>query len=383
MKKHKQHAGAGVAPGATRAPSKPAAHPVILHSGTGTTARKMKAGAVASAKQKPLTTSTAPHSSDKTKASAAGEGLAIQDKTPLTVGLSANWLKLQEELGIGTRKRQAPQNIDSGSTSQPEKRPKIWFDDVDEELLEPDLHPSSDVTVEQKQKKALEKLTKANSDVGLTAAVAMDCEMVGVGYEGAESILARVSIVNQFGQCIYDSFVKPTEEVTDYRTAVSGVRPRDLENAAEFKEVQKAVSDILQGRTLVGHAVHNDLKVLFLDHPRKKIRDTSRYKPFRALFNGRNPSLKKLTAKVLRVDVQEGEHNSVQDAQAAMRLYTMFRARWEKDIKMGGRARLQANSTPDVAEAKVDKEYTSEYTDTREPCTSDSSRKKVVGRRYQ
>lgn len=62
----------------------------------------------------------------------------------------------------------------------------------------------------------------------LTKAVAMDCEMVGVGTDGVDSILARVSIVNQFGQCIYDTFVKPTESVTDYRTHVSGVRPQDV-----------------------------------------------------------------------------------------------------------------------------------------------------------
>lgn len=58
----------------------------------------------------------------------------------------------------------------------------------------------------------------------------MDCEMVGVGDDGKESILARVSIVNQYGCCIYDKFVRPTERVTDYRTKVSGVRWTDLMN---------------------------------------------------------------------------------------------------------------------------------------------------------
>lgn len=52
-------------------------------------------------------------------------------------------------------------------------------------------------------------------------------------------------------------------------------------------------------------------QVLFLDHPRKKIRDTARFKPFRKLFGGANPSLKKLCDRVLGVKVQEGEHNSV------------------------------------------------------------------------
>ena len=61
------------------------------------------------------------------------------------------------------------------------------------------------------------------------------------------------------------------------------------------------------------------------------IRDTSTYKPFKTLFGGRTPSLKNLSARMLGVSVQQGEHSSVQDAQAAMRLYTMFRKDWEKD----------------------------------------------------
>lgn len=62
----------------------------------------------------------------------------------------------------------------------------------------------------------------------------MDCEMVGVGPKGEDSIVARVSIVNQFGKCVYDKYVKPTEEVTDYRTAVSGIRPENINTGRRF-----------------------------------------------------------------------------------------------------------------------------------------------------
>lgn len=154
---------------------------------------------------------------------------------------------------------------------------------------------------------------------------------MGVGYKGDESVLARVSLVNHFGHCVYDKYVKAREKVTDYRTAVSGIRPEDIENANDFKVVQKEVSDIMNNRILVGHAIRHDLKVLFLDHPKRMIRDTSSYKPFRAAFGGRTPSLKNLSARMLGVTVQQGEHSSVQDAQAAMRLYTMFRKDWEKE----------------------------------------------------
>jgi len=64
----------------------------------------------------------------------------------------------------------------------------------------------------------------------LTKVLALDCEMVGIGNDGKESALARVSIVNQHGVCVYDKFVAPGEEVTDYRTSFSGIRPHNLKN---------------------------------------------------------------------------------------------------------------------------------------------------------
>lgn len=43
-----------------------------------------------------------------------------------------------------------------------------------------------------------------------------------------------------------------------------------------LETVQKEVADIIKGRILVGHAIRNDLKVLFLSHPHRLIRDTQR-----------------------------------------------------------------------------------------------------------
>lgn len=54
--------------------------------------------------------------------------------------------------------------------------------------------------------------------------------MVGVGIDGKDSMLARVSIVNSFGKTVYDTFVAPMQDVVDYRTEFSGVRPHNLVN---------------------------------------------------------------------------------------------------------------------------------------------------------
>ena len=113
-------------------------------------------------------------------------------------------------------------------------------------------------------------------------------------------------------------------QVTDYRTAVSGVRPEDLKGAPQFKEIQSEVSELIKGRILVGHALKHDMKVLFLDHPKKMIRDTAKYKPFKAAFGGRTPSLKNLAERFLGVAVQTGEHSSVQDSQVENQKETLL-----------------------------------------------------------
>ncbi|XP_007420637.1 RNA exonuclease 4 [Python bivittatus] len=217
----------------------------------------------------------------------------------------------------------------------------IWFDDVDPDDIEAALGPEAakvarenlGIKDQRAQQLAEHALVKKDAFEGLTRAVAIDCEMVGVGPTGEDSILARVSVVNLFGKCIYDKYVKPTEKVTDYRTAVSGIRPEHLKKGEDFKTVQKEVADLLRGRILVGHALRNDLKILLLDHPKKKIRDTQRYKPFKQQVKSGRPSLKLLCEKLLNVKVQTSEHSSVQDAQAAMRLYTMVKKQWEASLK--------------------------------------------------
>lgn len=178
------------------------------------------------------------------------------------------------------------------------------------------------------------KSTKASSrkqEIGKY--VALDCEFVGVGPEGTESALARVSFVNFYGHVILDVFVKPRERVTDWRTWVSGVTPQHMTDAISFDEAQKRSSEILENRILVGHAVHHDLDSLFLSHPRLKVRDTSSFTPFKSISNGRTPSLKKLIKHFLNMDIQDGSHSSVEDAQATMLLYRLHKDTFEKSIR--------------------------------------------------
>ncbi|EPQ10019.1 Interferon-stimulated protein 20 kDa protein [Myotis brandtii] len=72
--------------------------------------------------------------------------------------------------------------------------------------------------------------------------VAMDCEMVGLGPNN-ESGLARCSLVDIKGAVVYDKFIRPEGEITNYRTAVSGVTARHMEKATPFAVARLEVSE--------------------------------------------------------------------------------------------------------------------------------------------
>lgn len=216
------------------------------------------------------------------------------------------------------------------------KKDEIWFDNVDPLLLGEDYEEEDSENTEEiaeegeTDKSEKEKKVVKDPEEGVGKAVAIDCEMVGVGLNGKESMLARVSIVDQYCKVIYDKYVAPQEPVVDYRTEFSGIRPEDIADAWDFKTVQSEVAKILQGKILVGHGLQNDLRALFLQHPRSRIRDTARFKPFKTMFRGHTPKLKMLTKRIVGVDIQSGEHDSVQDAQAVMRIYTVHHQEWDK-----------------------------------------------------
>ncbi len=171
--------------------------------------------------------------------------------------------------------------------------------------------------------------------------VAIDCEMVGVGRSKSRSILARVAVVDEHGTCLLDSYVRPTETVTDYRTRWSGIRARDLVGAPSFDSVRQRVAQLIRGKILVGHAIHNDLNVLNIAHPPALIRDTAFYPGLRRALVQASPdkydashcpSLKNLCRFILELSIQSGEHCPVEDAASTMKLYVRFRGDWEAGL---------------------------------------------------
>ena len=169
--------------------------------------------------------------------------------------------------------------------------------------------------------------------------------MVGVGPEGLESAVARVTLCNWAEEVILDTFVKVPVEVTDYRTFVSGIEAKDLngDKAMSLQEVKDVVQKTLHGKILIGHALENDLKALQISHPWHDTRDSAIYPPFMqdvpdledsSKTSLRPRKLKELVKDRLGNNIQElgKAHDPVEDALSALRLYKAERLQWEQFV---------------------------------------------------
>lgn len=193
----------------------------------------------------------------------------------------------------------------------------------------------------QQKESATQQAEDDLSDDYKTRYVALDCEMVGIGSEGRQSALARVSIVNWVGETLLDTFVQVPTKVTDFRTFVSGVKPKHIQSATamDVKKCRETVAALIKGKILVGHALKNDLHALMLQHPATHIRDTARYRPFQRLAHNkkwRPRKLRDLVQENCNITIQQAgqSHDSVDDAKATMELFKTVHAAWEKELEL-------------------------------------------------
>ncbi|CEL98567.1 unnamed protein product [Vitrella brassicaformis CCMP3155] len=157
--------------------------------------------------------------------------------------------------------------------------------------------------------------------MGGKSVLGLDCEMVGVGPNGATSELARISICDDAGRIVMDEVVRPRSYVSDLRSSITGLTLGRLKQGISFDEARTRALLAMKGALVVGHAIHHDFQALEIDADDEGIQwaDTQRLYPH---SRKQLPSLQSLAKKELGITLRRnGVHDSIEDAHAAVKLY--------------------------------------------------------------
>ncbi|KAF5223811.1 hypothetical protein ECC02_002995 [Trypanosoma cruzi] len=182
-----------------------------------------------------------------------------------------------------------------------------------------DLPSDCAEAVEWKTFDASQPSTGEGDGVQPVRVFAMDCEMVLVADN--VSALARITLLDvRAGAVVLDTLVKPATKVVDYITRYSGVDEAMLEGVTTtLQDCQRELQRHIDTETfVVGHSLENDFRACKM-LPNCYVLDTAHLFPHPAGLPYKN-SLRFLAMHYLQKRIQQGSHDSAEDASTSAEL---------------------------------------------------------------
>lgn len=177
--------------------------------------------------------------------------------------------------------------------------------------------------------------------------VAIDAEFVMLQQEeteirsdGTKSLLrptvlslARVSVLRgegpKEGIAFIDDYIATTDPIVDYLTEFSGIEAGDLDPALTKRDLVTLQTSYKKlwlllnlGCVFIGHGLYNDFRTINIRVPQNQVIDTLDIYFLKS--RQRKLSLKFLAWYLLGSAVQTGNHDSIEDAKTALRLYRKY-----------------------------------------------------------
>ena len=150
-----------------------------------------------------------------------------------------------------------------------------------------------------------------------------------ISTEGRQ-VVARISLIDYEEQTILDDYVLPNEPIVDYVTRFSGLTPEDLDpktsphaivsNRTIYLKLRYFVDS---GCIFVGHGLKKDFETGNIFVPPEQVKDTVE---LWRLPHQRKISLRFLASYLLKAQIQDEIHDSIEDSKTALALYKHYLA---------------------------------------------------------